>query len=126
MISVEPHELFERDGTDLHCQIPVTVFQAMLGASLEVPGILDEELEVKFEAGAQPGDVVTLRGVGMPAVNGGRRGNLLVHLRVVVPTDLSSEQRRLVEEAARLGGESGSGASGGLLERLKRAFGGDS
>jgi molecular chaperone DnaJ len=126
VIAVEPHRLFERDGSDLHLELPVSVFQALLGARVPVPGILGEEREVDVVPGSQPGAELTLRGAGMPAVNGSRRGDLVVHLRVVVPRNLSAEQRRLVEEAARLGGEpEGEPPSGGLLERLKRAFGND-
>jgi len=119
LISVEPHELFERDGADLHMRLPVSVFQAMLGASVRVPTILGEDKTVSVPAGAQPGQVVRIRGAGMPRLDGRGRGDLLVHLEVVVPSRLSKEQRRLIAEAAALAGER-PGEDEGLLERLRR------
>lgn len=126
VIAVEEHDRFIREGSALHLELPVDVFQAMLGDRVTVTGILGEEREVEISPGSQPGDRVELRGAGMPSVNSGRRGDLVVHLRVVVPRKLSSEQRRLVEEAARLGGRRElENASGGIIDRLKRALAGD-
>ncbi len=119
VVSVEPHELFEREGDDLHMELPVSVFQAMLGTRVAVPTVLGEEREVEVAAGAQPGDVIRLRGAGMPSLDGRGRGDLLVHLKVVVPRKLSAEQKRLIREAALLGGEEAA-PSEGLLERLRR------
>jgi molecular chaperone DnaJ len=125
-IAVEPHQLFERDGADLHLELPVSVFQAILGDRLKVPGILGEDREVDIPTGSQPGDQSTVRGAGMPTVGSGRRGNLVVHLRVVVPRRLTAEQRRLIDEAAKLGGSSEEEPpGGGLFERLKKAFAGE-
>jgi len=119
VVSVEPHEVFERAGDDLHMELPISVFQAMLGARLVVPTVLGEEREVEVAPGAQPGDVIRIRGAGMPSLNGRGRGDLHVHLRVVVPRNLSAEQKRLLREAALLGGEEAA-PSEGLLERLRR------
>ncbi len=126
-VAVSPHATFEREGADLHMELPVSAFQAILGDRVEVTDVLDEERAVEVEAGSQPGDVVVVRGAGMPQLQSGRRGDLHVHLRVVVPRKLSAAQRQLVEEAARLGGGRGDAepASGGLLERLRRVLGGD-
>jgi len=120
-ISVQPHEIFARDGRDLHLEAPITAFQAMLGTSLPIRSILDEEADAKVEEGAQPGDVIRLRGLGMPDVDGRRRGDLFVHLKVVVPKRLKTEQRRLIEQAAGLAPEDGE--PGGFLEGLKRWVG---
>lgn len=125
VLAVEEHELFQRDGRDLHLELPVTVFQAMIGARVRVPTILGDEETVEVADGSQPGDVIRVKGRGMPEVDGVRRGDLHVHLRVVVPRKLSAEQRRLVEDAARLGGDFEIEPGGGLFERLKRALGGD-
>ncbi len=126
VIAVEDHERFAREGSTLHFELPVDVFQVILGSRVTVSGILGEEREVEIPVGAQPGDRIELRGAGMPSLNSGRRGDLLVHLRVVVPRKLSAEQRRLVEEAARLGGRKDvEGPSGGILDRLKKALAGD-
>jgi len=87
--------------------------------------VLGEEREVEVDSGAQPGDLIRLSGVGMPHVNGRRRGDLYVHLRVVVPKKISHEQRRLIEEVAELGGGLEPESDGGFFDRLRRAFGGD-
>jgi molecular chaperone DnaJ len=125
VMSVDSHEVFERDAADLHMALPISVFQAILGAELKVTTILDESKKVRIESGSQPGDVLRLRGAGMPQVDSHRRGDLHVHLRVIVPTGLSSEQMELIEEAARLGDEVVDGSQQGFFDRLKRAFGGE-
>jgi molecular chaperone DnaJ len=125
VMAIDQHDLFQRDGADLHLELPVSVFQAMLGAKVAITTILGEETEVVVKSGAQPGEVVRLNGSGMPHVNGGRRGDLYVHLRVVVPAKLSKEQRQLIEEVAELGGGLEPEEDSGFFERLKRAFGGD-
>lgn len=125
VLAVEQHELFERDGADLHLKMPVSVFQAMLGDSIRVPTVLGEERAVEVAAGTQPGDVRRVRGGGLPRVDGGRAGDLFVHFQVVVPRKLSAEQRRLVEQAARDGEPVVDGEQGGLLERIKRALAGE-
>jgi molecular chaperone DnaJ len=125
VMAIEEHDLFQRDGSDLHLELPVSVFQAMLGAKIGITTILGEETEVTVTAGAQPGEVIRLGGSGMPHVDGRRRGDLYVHLRVVVPSKLSSEQRKLIEEVAELGGGLEPEVDRGFFERLRRAFGGD-
>jgi len=126
VLSIEEHHRFERDGADLHTELQVAVFEAMLGAELEVTTILDEVTSVHVKPGTQPGQVLRLRGLGMPHVESSRRGDLYAHVRVVVPKRLTAEQRRLVEEAAKLGGGDEGGTSDGLFDRLKRALGGQS
>jgi molecular chaperone DnaJ len=125
VLAIERHELFEREGADLHLQLPISVFQAMLGATIEVKTILDEERSIEVAPGSQPDDVIRVRGAGVPQVDTHRRGDLYVHLRVVVPDRLSSEQRQLVAEAARLSEGEVEGGQRGLFDRLKRALGTD-
>jgi molecular chaperone DnaJ len=125
IMAIDEHELFARDGADLHFELPVSVFQAMLGARVEVTTILGEDEVVEVASGAQPGDVVPLAGLGMPRINGRGRGDLLAHLKVVVPRKLNSEQRELLEKVAELGGGLAPETDSGFFERLKRAFSGD-
>jgi molecular chaperone DnaJ len=125
VMAIKEHDLFQRDGLNLHLEMPISVFQAMLGAKVRLATILGEEKEVEVHAGAQPGDVIRLKGLGMPQVNGGRRGDLYVHLRVVVPSKLSGEQRKLVEQIAELGGGMEPEVDRGFFERIKKAFGGE-
>ncbi len=126
VMAVEEHELFEREGSHLHLELPVSVFQAMLGAELPITTILGEDQRVAVAAGTQPGDVVRLRGAGMPEVERGRRGDLFVHLKVVVPSRLNTDQRAQVEEAARIVGDVvDTERHEGLFDKLKRALGGE-
>jgi len=124
VMSIDEHDLFARDGADLHIELPVSVYQAMLGARVPITTILGEDREIEVATGSQPGDIVRLGGSGMPHVNGRRRGDLHVHLRVVVPRKLNSEQRRLLEEVAERGGGLEPEDDRGFFDRLKRAFGG--
>jgi len=126
VMAVADHDSFVREGADLHMEMPVSVFQAMLGDSVDVDTILGESRAVEIQAGAQPGDVVRLRGEGMPQVNSNRRGDLYVHFNVVVPRRLTSEQRQLITEAAGHGDGLDQDDHGGLFDRLKRALGGES
>ncbi len=98
----------------------MSVYQAMLGGRVALQSVLEEGCEVEVQEGAQYGDVVRVKGMGMPDVDGRRRGDLYAHLKVVVPTRLTAEERRLVEQAS--GVEEGS-TGGGLLEGLKRWVG---
>ncbi len=124
VMAVEPHGLFSREGAHLHFELPVSVFQAMLGASVPIVTILGEDKDVEINPGAQPGDVLRIRGVGMPDVDSQRRGDLYAHLKVVIPKRLNTDQRHLVEEAARaVGDEVEGGGHKGLFEKLKRALG---
>jgi molecular chaperone DnaJ len=125
VLAVDEHARFVRDGADLHVEEPISVFQAMLGGTIRIETVLAEEREVRVEAGTQPGDVVRLRGDGMPQLDSHRSGDLHVHLRVVVPKKLSSEQRRLIEDAAKHGDGIDEGLQGGFFGRLKRALGND-
>jgi molecular chaperone DnaJ len=125
VMALEEHDFFQRDGADLHLELPVSVFQAMLGTKVPITTILGEETEVAVNPGAQPGEVIRLGGSGMPHVNGRRRGDLYVHLRVVVPSKLTGEQHKLIEEVAELGGGLEPEVDRGFFERLRRAFGGE-
>ena len=123
-VRVEPHELFERDGHDLHCQVRLAMTQAVLGAEMELP-TLDGTTDLVVPPGTQPGDVLRIRREGMPKLGGGgARGDLLVHCRVEIPTRLSDEERDLVQQLAKLRGEDDlePQAQRGLFERLRGAF----
>jgi molecular chaperone DnaJ len=126
VMAIEKHELFQRDGTELHLELPVSAFQAMLGAKVPMTTILGEEREIDVRPGSQPGEVLRVSGSGMPHVNGRRHGDLHVHLRVVVPSKLNGEQRKLIRQVADLGGGLEPEVDRGFFERLKRAFGGGS
>lgn len=98
VVRVEPHAQFVREGADIHLEVEVSALRAALGGTLEVP-TLGETENVTLPAGSQFGDRITLRGKGLPRLRRGGRGDLVLHLRVVVPRKLSGRQRELLEQA---------------------------
>jgi molecular chaperone DnaJ len=100
VLRVKDHSLFKRDGAHLFCEVPVSVPQAALGASVEIPTLEGEKTKLTVPEGTQSGSVLRLRGQGVPHLGGRGRGDLHVLVRVVVPTRLSSEQRKLMEKLA--------------------------
>lgn len=106
VIHVRPHEAFERDGTDIYCAIPISVSQAALGSEIMIPTLDGKRVKLKVPAGSQPGKILRLRNEGIPVLNGnGRRGDLYVKLRVVVPERLSSRGKELLKELGTLAGD---------------------
>lgn len=97
VLEVKEHPFFERRGADLYCTIPVSMAQAALGAELQVPGLSSEE-RLKVPEGTQSGAVFRMKGKGLPDPHGGGRGDLYYHVRVLTPTKLSKEQRKLMEQ----------------------------
>jgi molecular chaperone DnaJ len=96
-INVKPHELFERDGSDLHCTVPVSIVTAALGGELEVP-TLKGKATLKVPEGTQSGKTFRLRGQGVKSVRGGPQGDLLCDLVVEVPVNLSRKQKDLLKD----------------------------
>ncbi len=123
-VAVNEDERFQRDGTDLISVVSIPATEAMLGTKIATP-TLEGEREIDVAAGTQPGHEELLRGVGLPRLGGGRRGNQRVILNVIVPTNLSEEQRQLTESLDRsleddnLAPQHGEG----LFGRMRRAFG---
>jgi molecular chaperone DnaJ len=121
-VRIAEHELFERDGRDLLAEVSVPVTQAALGGTVTVPTVHDDEVEVVVPAGTQPGAVLRVRQAGLPGHGGGRRGDLKLLVRVLVPTDLDADQRALLEQLAELRGEHLASQGRGLFTRLREAF----
>ena len=97
-IEVEPHKIFERDGTDLHCRVPVSMATAALGGDIEVPTIDGGRSRVKIPAGSQSGRQMRLRSKGMPALRGGPAGDMFIELAAETPVNLTSRQKELLKE----------------------------
>jgi len=97
VLEVKEHSFFERRGADLYCTIPVSIAQAALGAELSVPGLSGEE-KLRIPEGTQGGAVFRIKGHGLPDPRGGGRGDLYYHVRVVTPTKLNRDQRKLMEQ----------------------------
>lgn len=118
-IRVKADPRFERDGAHLHTRIEVSFAQATLGATLSVP-TLEGQSEVDLPAGTQPGEVIVLRGQGLPHLRGGGKGDLAVHIKLTVPTKLSKEQEQHLRAFAEAGGDAVKDEKPGLFGRRKK------
>ncbi|MBI4209130.1 MAG: molecular chaperone DnaJ [Deltaproteobacteria bacterium] len=100
-LSVKEHPLFQREGHDLYCQLPIRFVDAALGGETEVPTLEGKE-RIKIPAGTPVGKIFTLRGEGVPSLNGGPRGDLHFQVTIEVPTKLSKEEKELLKRFADL------------------------
>ena len=121
-VRIRPDERFVREGDDVYATVDLTFTQAALGATLTVP-TLDGEEELELPPGTQPGEIVVLRGRGMPLLQEQGRGDQRILVNVLVPRRLTDEQRRLLREFDEHADEATYGkAEGGLFDKLKSAF----
>jgi molecular chaperone DnaJ len=120
-VRVRPDPRFVREGDDIFSTVDLTMTQAALGARVSVP-TLDGEAELEFAPGTQPGEVVVLRGRGMPVLQGFGRGDQRVLVNVAVPRRLNEEQRDLLERFEQSSGEDTYKSDEGFFEKLKSAF----
>lgn len=121
VLTVKEHELFERHGEDLFCEVPIKFTLATLGGSVEVPTLFGKAT-LKIPTGTQSGTTFRLRGKGMPSLRGGHQGDQLVRVHVEVPQSLTPEQRRLLEEFARVSGDAAEPTSKSFFEKAKKFF----
>ena len=118
VINVRPHPLFERDGFDVWCEIPLTYAQAALGAEITVP-TLDGKVSYKVHEGTQPGDVFRLKDKGIQRLNGRGRGSQYVRVTVEVPKNLSEKQKQILKEFEAAAEEKNYQKRKGFFEKLK-------
>jgi molecular chaperone DnaJ len=122
LVRVREHPLFHRDGPNLLCQVPITISQAALGAEIEVP-TLDGPITHALKRGVQSGDVIRIAGRGLPNLRaGGRVGDLLVHVQVETPRNLTKRQEELLRELAEIDQKNVSPERKSFLEQLKAFF----
>jgi molecular chaperone DnaJ len=117
---VEAHPLFERHEADLLTRVPITFSQAALGGEIEVPTISGHSTVMKVPAGTQSGQILRLRGQGMPSVHGHGQGNLLVQVYVDTPTRLTAEQKQILRELARTEAANVTPERQSFLDKVKR------
>ncbi len=123
VIHVKEHELFERDGENLYCEVPVNFSTAALGGDIRVP-TLDGGMPLKVPAGTQSGSVFKVKGKGMPSLNNSSsRGDILARLVIAVPQKLNADQRKKLEEFAELMGDDNTSEKG-FFQRAKEWMGG--
>jgi molecular chaperone DnaJ len=125
VVQVAAHERFERRGTELVCEQPLSFAQSALGATLEVPTLTGTAV-LRVPPGTQTGTVLRIRDQGMPDVRGRGKGDLHVVVRVQTPTNLNEKQKRLLEELAALNGESVGAPppEKGFLNKMQEKLGG--
>ncbi|MFU8855378.1 MAG: molecular chaperone DnaJ [Deferrisomatales bacterium] len=122
VLTVRPHPLFSRHGQHLVCEVPVSMGQAALGAEIEVP-TLEGPARVRVPAGTQHGEVLSLKGKGVPRGEKGRRGELKLVIQVEVPRSLTPRQEELLREFEALRVEEGGSAVSRFLEAVRKFFG---
>ncbi|MFM2110665.1 MAG: molecular chaperone DnaJ [Gammaproteobacteria bacterium] len=125
-MNVKPHPIFEREGDDLSCEVPVSFATAVLGGAVKVP-TLEGDVSLKIPAETQSGRVFRLRDKGVKPVRGGDRGDLFCRVVVETPVNLSSEQRELLkqfDESLRVDGRGHTPREEGFFEGVKRFFAG--
>lgn len=122
-ITVHPHELFERDGDDIICEVPVSYVQAALGAEIEVPTLFGKA-RMKVPAGTQTHKMFRLRGKGLPNLRSHGQGDQFVRVIIETPTRLTQRQKELLEEFARISGEQHNPISQGFFDKVRDIFGG--
>ena len=123
-IRVKPHKIFEREGSNLSCEVPVSFATAALGGEVELP-TLDGNVSLKVPAGTQSGKVFRLRGKGVTTVRDPRQGDLFAEVAVETPINLTTEQKEVLETFEGLlhsGGGKHSPRAGGWLDTVKRFF----
>ena len=119
VLRVEDDERFERDGADLHTEVEVTFPQLALGDTIAVP-TLEGEAEVEIAPGTQPGETIPLTGHGMPRLGARGKGDVIAHLKLVVPSALSAEEDAHLRAYAAAGGQRVSPEKGGFFRRKKK------
>ncbi len=123
-LRVRPHEIFQREGEDLLCEVPISFVEAALGAEIDVPS-LNGKAQIRIPAGTQNGTLFRLKGRGMPSLQRHGHGDLHVRTVIEVPTRLNAEQKAKLQEFAALCGADVNPLTSNFLEKAKKFFGMD-
>ena len=118
-VRVRPHDLFERRGSNLYCEIPITFADAALGAEIEVP-TMTGKTKFTIPEGTQSGSEFTVKGQGMPSVSSKRKGDLIFAVTVEVPKGLNANQKKLLSEFARSCGDGNNAKRSSFLRKFLR------
>jgi molecular chaperone DnaJ len=122
-LHVKRHAIFEREGTNLFCRVPISFTMAALGGEIHVPGLDGVEHEIRIPSGIQSGKQLRQRGAGMPVLNGRGRGDMVMQIEVETPTRLSARQKELLEEFRETETGEECPESSGFFSKLKGMFG---
>lgn len=121
-ITVEPHEIFEREGNNILLQLPISFTEAALGCKKKVPSMYSHTCLITIAEGAQTGTIYRIKGEGFPNVHGQVRGDLLIKVFVETPSKLSEKQKQLLKEFAALEDPSNTPGKSGFLNKFKGLF----
>lgn len=122
VVHVREHPIFVREEYEVLCEVPISFTQAALGANIDVP-TLDGKVKMKVPAATQTGKVFRLKGKGVPRLHGGGRGDQHVRVVVETPTELTREQRDLLEKLAEVSGDHSHPHSKSFLAKVRELFG---
>lgn len=120
-ITVKPHKFFQREGSEVICEVPITFVQAALGDTIEVP-TLDGKVEMKIPEGIQSGTVMRLRGKGIPYLRSTGRGDQHVRIKVLTPQKLTEKQKELLREFAGIKNDKANPEQESFFKTLKNLF----
>ena len=120
-VAVKPHAVFERDGSDIYCEVPINYWEAVLGDEIEIP-TLDGKEKFTIPEGTQTGTTFTLRGKGVTRVNSSMRGNLYITVKVDVPKNMNTKQKELLKELAESFGDKVQSKRDSFLKKFADLF----
>lgn len=123
-VRVKPHPFFKRLGADLEYEANIDVFDAILGTEIEIPTLERGREKINIPAGTQFDSTFRLRGKGLPYLNNGGRGDLIVRIKIDIPQKLTERERELLEEIASMRGKKVNKNGRSFFDRVKNAFGG--
>ena len=118
-VSIKPHKFFQRDGSDLYCNIPVSMVTAALGGQIDIPTIDGSKLSVSIPEGSQNNKHLRLRGKGMPILRQKNFGDLHLQISVETPVNLSKKQKQLLEEFQKISNEKNNPVSDSFFKKLR-------
>lgn len=121
-ISVEPHEIFEREGNDIMLDLPISFTEAALGCKKEVPSLFEHTCRITIPEGTQNDKVFRVKGEGFPNVHGQGKGDLLVKIFVETPTKLSEKQKQMLQEFSKLESPANLPKGKSFLDKIKDLF----
>jgi molecular chaperone DnaJ len=121
-ISIAPHEIFQRDGANVYCHVPISMITAALGGGAEVPTVEGTRARVTIPAGTQTGEQFRLRGKGMTQIRSQLRGDMIIEVAVETPAHLTTRQKQILEEFRQAGGEDASPRSKSFLDKVRQAW----
>ena len=117
-VRVKNHDIFNRDGNNLYCDVPISFAEAALGAEIEIPILGGKPEKYEIPEGTQSGTSFTIKGKGIPDINSKRRGDLIITVLVETPKNLNSEQKKLLRQFADSLGEKNNARKKGVFDRF--------